>query len=71
MVCHQLGFQRAAKNSSVVLSVAPADTTWLSGVECKGGEGSLTDCHHNGLGVGGDCGGTYAQVVCAGERRNQ
>ncbi len=63
VACHQLGFQYGVRNTSLTFETPP-NTVWLSAVDCKGGEGSVTECQHAGLGIG-TC-TEYAGVICAG-----
>ena len=68
VACHQLGFQYGVRNTSLTFETPP-NTVWLSAVDCKGGEGSVTECQHVELGTcteyaGVICAGMYSYIVC-------
>ena len=66
VICRQLGYLRALNVSIEASFGLGAGPVWLSGLQCTGNEERISQCTHDGWGLGG-CGHEEdAGVMCTG-----
>ena len=65
VVCQQLGFEGAQNTSDPSACEGDTPVTWMSNVQCKGNETSLSQCKHQGWNATGFCPYYFsASVIC-------
>ncbi len=67
MVCRQLGYLRALRVTTDLSFGQGVGPTWLTGVDCSGGEEEIAQCTHSGWGMETCNQDNNAGVVCTSE----
>ena len=68
VVCHQLGYLRAAEAPRYAAFGAGSGPSWYYSVYCAGTEHNLTECNNNNYNFGSACSHSQdAGVVCSSE----